>query len=353
MFTIDEATIPRSIADDRDGVFAGIMAVRNAVEVAGYGIPEVAVSAEEMLPTYLDENQPKRVLLARSDRTIAGRAVLVMQHDDTEVGWVDVRVLPELQGAGAGRALSDAIEVLAREAGLTRLITYVVSKDAPGERLAAPTGFGSVPAGNREVRFLLANGWTLEQVERGSRFALPADSEKLAALGATAEEHARDYRVLTWTGASAPELLEDLAALQTRMSTDAPSAGLDEPLDVWTAERFANKEALLLDSPQLLLTAAVRHEPTGRLVGFTRLTAPHDTTRAVGQWDTIVLHEHRGHRLGMLLKIANLQLLGEAAPGHPSVLTWNAEENRPMLAVNEAVGFVPIGYEGAWRKELT
>ena len=27
----------------------------------------------------------------------------------------------------------------------------------------------SVPAHNREVRFLLARGWTLEQVERGSR----------------------------------------------------------------------------------------------------------------------------------------------------------------------------------------
>ena len=136
------------------------------------------------------------------------------------------------------------------------------------------------------------------------------------------------------------------------MSTDAPSAGLDEPLDVWTAERFANKEALLLDAPQQLLTAAALHEPSGRLGGFTRLSVPHDTTRAVNQWDTIVLREHRGHRLGMLLKVANLQQLGEAAPGHPSVLTWNAEENRPMLAVNEAVGFVPIGYEGAWKKTL-
>jgi hypothetical protein len=49
-FTIDEASMPRSIAEDRDGVFAGMMAVRNAIEVAAYGIPEVAVGAEEMLP---------------------------------------------------------------------------------------------------------------------------------------------------------------------------------------------------------------------------------------------------------------------------------------------------------------
>jgi GNAT superfamily N-acetyltransferase len=351
-FTIDEVAIPRSLADDRDGVFAGMIAVRNAVEVAGYGIPEVAVSAEEMLPHYLDQNEPKRVLLARIDGAVVGRAVLEMQLDDSEVGWLDVQVPPELQGCGIGRALSDAIEALAREQGLARLITYAVSRDAPGERLTPPTGFGSVPAGNREVRFLLARGWTLEQVERGSRFALPADPAALAALRAAAEQHSRDYRVLTWAGATPAELLEDLAELQTRMSTDAPSAGLDEPLDVWTAERFANKEALLLDAPQQLLTAAARHEPTGRLGGFTRLSVPHDTTRAVGQWDTIVLREHRGHRLGMLLKVANLQLLAEAAPGHPSVLTWNAEENRPMLAVNEAVGFVPIGYEGAWRRDL-
>jgi len=351
-FTIDEVAIPRSIADDRDGVFAGMMAVRNAVEVAGYGIPEVAVSAEEMLPVYLDEHEPKRVLLARSDGAVVGRGVLQTQLNDAGVGWIDVQVHPDHQGNGVGRALADAVEALARDAELDRLITYAVSRDAPGPRLTPPTGFGSVPAGNREVRFLLARGWTLEQVERGSRFALPADAGVLARLRSDSEDHARDYSVLTWAGATPPDLLDDLAALQTRMSTDAPSAGLDEPLDVWTAERIATREAQLLDSPQQLLTAAARHLPSGRLAGFTRLSAPHDLAKSVGQWDTIVLGEHRGHRLGMLLKVANLQLLGEVAPGHPSVLTWNAEENRPMLAVNEAVGFVPIGYEGAWKKQL-
>lgn len=52
------------------------------------------------------------------------------------------------------------------------------------------------------------------------------------------------------------------------------------------------------------------------------------------------------------LKTANLEFLEGTAPGHPSVLTWNAEENRPMLDVNEAVGFSPFGYEGAWRLDL-
>jgi hypothetical protein len=54
----------------------------------------------------------------------------------------------------------------------------------------------------------------------------------------------------------------------------------------------------------------------------------------------------------MLLKVANLAHLERIAPGHPSVTTFNAEENRYMLDVNEAMGFVPIAYEGAFRKDL-
>jgi GNAT superfamily N-acetyltransferase len=65
-----------------------------------------------------------------------------------------------------------------------------------------------------------------------------------------------------------------------------------------------------------------------------------------------VLREHRGHGLGMLVKLVNLAALQRDHPGYPSVVTYNAEENRHMLSVNEALGFVPIGYEGAWKKTL-
>jgi hypothetical protein len=54
----------------------------------------------------------------------------------------------------------------------------------------------------------------------------------------------------------------------------------------------------------------------------------------------------------MLLKVANLAHLQEQRPGHPSVITFNAEENRHMLDVNEALGFEAIASEGAWRKDL-
>lgn len=100
----------------------------------------------------------------------------------------------------------------------------------------------------------------------------------------------------------------------------------------------------------LLITAAVEHAPTRRLVAFTELSVPSEPTRPVEQQDTLVLSEHRGRRLGMLAKAANLVRLQRDHPGHPSVTTLNAEENRHMLSVNEAGGFVAVGYEGAWRK---
>ena len=104
--------------------------------------------------------------------------------------------------------------------------------------------------------------------------------------------------------------------------------------------------------PRMTLTAAVEHVPSGRLVGFTELNAPAEVERPVSQEDTLVLREHRGRRLGLLLKAENLRHLQRAKPGHASVTTYNAEENRHMLEVNEALGFRPFLYEGAWRKNL-
>jgi GNAT superfamily N-acetyltransferase len=210
-----------------------------------------------------------------------------------------------------------------------------------------------VPLENDEVRFLLRRGYTLEQIERGSRLPLPVDDALLAEhfAAATAASGA-DYRIHSWTERTPEKWREDMVVLLTRMSTDAPSAGLEEPEEQWSIARLLDAEDRAATSPRTELVAAVEHVPTGRLAGFTVLSVPRELDRAVGQEDTLVLREHRGHRLGMLLKIANIANLQKERPGHPAIITFNAEENRHMLSVNEAVGFVPIGYEGAWKKLL-
>jgi GNAT superfamily N-acetyltransferase len=143
-----------------------------------------------------------------------------------------------------------------------------------------------------------------------------------------------------------------MADMRQAMSVEEPSAGLDEPEDVWTIARLLETEARLADGPRRFLVTAVEHLPSKTLAGFTTLSVPAELDRPVAQQDTLVLPAHRGHRLGMLLKIANLHGLDTRMPGHPSVITFNAEENRHMLQVNEDLGFAPIGYEGAWRRDL-
>jgi hypothetical protein len=100
------------------------------------------------------------------------------------------------------------------------------------------------------------------------------------------------------------------------------------------------------------LTAAAVHRPTGRLAGFTQISVPADRTQPVRQQSTLVLREHRGHRLGLLVKLANLRQLTQAVPDATVILTGNAEDNRHMLDVNETIGYMPIAYGGAWKKML-
>ena len=359
-FTLERVVIPAHLdqPDAADFIatdFIATVEVRNAAEADGYGTDELSATAAELLPVWLDqEYEPKQLFAARVGGRIVARAIFETRPSaEGDMVWVDVQVHPQFRRRGIGTALADHLENLAAEDHRTKLVVYTVSKAADGERLDSPTGFGSVPAGNAEVRFLLGRGYRLEQVERGSRLALPVPRAMIDRLFDKAVRAAgSDYRVHQWIGRTPERWLDDMALLFTRMSTDAPSAGLEEPEDVWTRQRLIDYEDRAEAGPKTSIVSVVEHLPTGRLAGMTELGVPAEPHRPVFQNDTIVLKGHRGHRLGMLLKAANIRNLQSTAPGHPSIITFNAEENRHMLDVNEAVGFLAVGYEGAWKKVL-
>jgi hypothetical protein len=58
---------------------------------------------------------------------------------------------------------------------------------------------------------------------------------------------------------------------------------------------------------------------------------------------TVVRREHRGHRLGLLLKIAMMELLATTEPQLERIVTWNGQSNEHMIAVNEAMGYAVYG----------
>ncbi len=350
------ATDAAAGTDDAAADYVAAVDLENAVRRAAIGSDELSWEPDEQLPHLLDDVHSDHRLFGVREQ---GRIVAVgwyetrREGDAATTAWLDVSVLPEARRRGHGTLLAEHLEQLACAEGRTQVIAYVRSRGEGEPRLLPPTGAGSVPRENGEVRFLLARGWELGQVMRCSRLPLPPDEEALGTVRERARSAAGDaYRLHTWVGRSPERWVDDLAALETRMSTDAPAGGLDEPEDVWTAERWRDEEERSLSGPRTRFTAVVEHVASGRLVGFSQVEAPADRARPAFQQDTLVLREHRGHRLGWLLKVATTDLLLAERPGHPAVFTFNAEENRPMLDVNEAVGFVPFEHEGAWSKKL-
>jgi hypothetical protein len=57
------------------------------------------------------------------------------------------------------------------------------------------------------------------------------------------------------------------------------------------------------------------------------------------QYLTAVLAGHRGHRLGLLVKTANLELVLGHEPGLRSIVTGNAGPNDHMITINDMLGF--------------
>ena len=66
----------------------------------------------------------------------------------------------------------------------------------------------------------------------------------------------------------------------------------------------------------------------------------------------MVLEQHRGNKLGLLIKVANMERLTEQFPDARVIYTWNAPEHRYLLTVNRQLGFTTAGVTGIWQKEL-
>ncbi|WP_284248722.1 GNAT family N-acetyltransferase [Litorihabitans aurantiacus] len=352
-------TIPTAIDAPDAGDFAEMVRVRNEVYRLVSGHDDHAITAAELLPYYAPGAHEKRLTwIAVLDGAVVGRLGLDLPHEGGgAVGLVQIELHPEVWGRGIGGAAMALIERTAREHGRTTLQCWAEHHEVTGgggDRLAPPTGFGSVPADAHNTRFLLAHGFALEQVERASVLDLtdPATTARIEALLADARTHAAEYDVVSWQAPTPPEHVAGYAWLKSRMATDVPAAAMETPEEVWDAARVAEHDTRYTAAGRTLQVVAARHTATGELCAFTELVGNQDRTTATHQEDTLVLREHRGHRLGALVKGEAILRWRGVAPTSPRVMTWNAEENRPMLAINEAMGFVPLVSEGAWQKRL-
>ncbi|MCH1882735.1 GNAT family N-acetyltransferase [Agrococcus sp. ARC_14] len=334
-------------------LIARYVATANRVTQAFWGDDGHDTTVDELLASlrHVEDDITERFLVVAEGRDV-GRAIASIARDEgASVAYLSAWVVPEARGRGIGRAIAERIEQVAIGLGATTLQAWVDHR-APvegGEAIPAATGHGALAA-DPAARLAVSMGYALEQVDRISELDVETARRTLEAHRADALAHAGDaYELRSWAGATPPELLDAMAVLHARMVTDAPSADLEVDDERWDAARLGRVEAEWAEAGLTALQAVAIHRASGEAVAFTVLLLP-APGRPAFQEDTLVHADHRGHRLGMLVKTENLLQLGRLHPDRTRIVTWNAEENRPMLRVNEALGFVPIGAEGGWQR---
>ena len=275
--------------------------------------------------------------VAEDQPHVVGAASLDMPlKDNLRLATVQIAVRPDRRRRGIGTALLRAIEKEAAEQGRTSLLVGVhgstSGKPSAGMLFAERHGF------TRRITDIM-------RVQRP-----PFQLERLGELEREARPYAGDYELVTWHGRIPDEHIDEYARLAGRMSTDVPMGELDYEPELWDVERVRiGEDRRIRMGRDWWCTVAVA--PTGTLAGMTEISVATDDDHSAYQGDTIVDPPHRGHRLGLLLKIANLHAVLADRPGVQAIWTWNAASNRYMIAVNERLGYAKAGWEAMYQRD--
>lgn len=356
-YLIEPLVLPASLEAPDAAEFLEFGRLCDELTLETWGSLDRATAAPARLRFWRDNAYARvRGFFVRVDGRMAAKSwIRLEQQENLGRALVHVAVLNSYAGRGIGRELLAHAEQLAAAEGRSVLMSFTehpADFDADGPDVIAPlTGTGALPAGARGVRFARAAGYQLEQVERYSSLEVAAAAQALDGLEREARTKAAGYELLTWTDHCPEELVEQLAVLMSRMSTDAPSGGLSFEEETWDAARVRHVEDTWKQAGNVSLVAAARHLETGELAAYSVLELSPNKPWLAEQDDTLVAASHRGHRLGMLVKIANLRRLADY-PDIERVATFNAAENDHMLAINVALGFRPAGWDGEWQRTV-
>lgn len=327
-----------------EATVAAVQALREAVEAAD--IPDFpppcryAFRAELTFP-----RTTKRIEhhVARSGGEVTGYLALETPlRENLDNADLTIAVHPAHRRRGTGHALyAYALERM-RELGRIRYASVTV-EGLPG----GPPRDGA----GREFATAMGAKSALDEIRR--RLDLTTlDEPALAELVEAGRAKAAGYRLVTWPGGTPDEYAADAGYLDGRLVSDAPMGDL-----VWDAPqvdvaRLREAEAAMAAGRWHLYSVGAVHEDTGRLVALTTIARQETSPWHAFQWITLVDPPHRGHRLGVLVKVENLRFAMAHEPELRVIDTWNAAVNQHMISINEAIGFRPVDSWIDWQQEI-
>jgi GNAT superfamily N-acetyltransferase len=261
--------------------------------------------------------------------------------DNTDHALVELQTHPDHRRRGYGSAMLAHLEAVASELGRT-----VLDAEAAWPYDGPPDGVGTASAD-----FLTGHGFGFGLGDVARVLDLPVDGVLLDRLAAEAAPHHAAYTLRSWIGPVPEDLAESFAGLVSQLMVEAPAGDLDRRPASADVDALRRREEVTLRQGRTTYTSAAL-DADGMVVAYSNLaTSRHDPDNAY-QWGTLVRRDHRGHRLGLAVKVATLRLLQQAPVRALRLRTWNAEVNRHMVAVNELLGFRPVERLGEFQKRL-
>ncbi|WP_431901922.1 GNAT family N-acetyltransferase [Micromonospora chalcea] len=301
---------------------ASLLDTLNAVLAAD--LPQDPPWQESSMREYLSEVMPgeRRISwVAQEDDAPDGTPGAIVGHVHVlllgGIGVLEVLVHPAVRRTGLGREL---VRVAARrvwDEGFQSIGVEVV---------------GDTPA----VAFYESLGFTRDYVE--TRSVLDLRTVDWPALTEMAAEVGAGYHVEFWPGGPPDELLEAYARAKAEVRD---SDDVELRPSSYDPDRLRDSLATLHRRGMKPYIVLALHEQTGDVAGLTEVVVPAQHPTRADQYDTIVVHDHRGYGIDRAIKARMLLELRSAEPQLVEVQTWNAQDNESMLKVNAELGYRP------------
>jgi RimJ/RimL family protein N-acetyltransferase len=265
--------------------------------------------------------ETRYLYLSPSGEPVAVLEVDLPRRDNRHLVWGNVIVHPDHRRLGHGTALVAELVRRAQEAGRTTIWLGTAEDDLGSRAFLEGQGFHYASHDARRKQ-LLAD----------------VDRDAVDALHEQATAAAADYVLERLEPPVSDDVLEQLVEV-TAAINDAPMGDLTFEDEVFDLARLQDIETARQGRGDRAYRIAARHRETGVIGGHTVVVLNPLRAEHAGQGDTAVHRDHRGHRLGLLLKIEMMRWLAEAEPQIVEITTWNNADNRFMIDVNEAIGY--------------
>ncbi|MGO1973958.1 MAG: GNAT family N-acetyltransferase [Propionibacteriaceae bacterium] len=242
-------------------------------------------------------------------------------RDNPQILSAALNVHPDHRRGGHGSAMIKEVRRFSRSLGRDT-IWISGPKDSPGAAAFAHA-HGFLAAGEDTRRRLVLADLAPDRIE-----ALTVEAQRAAA----------DYRLERHLGPTPSAVLEELVHVAASIN-EAPTGDLTSDDELFDLQRLQDFETACVRKEERLYRVVARRRDTGEAVGETVTTVTGLRPDHARQEETAVAREHRGHRLGLLLKLEMLRWLAETEPQLTLVETWNNAQNTHVIAVNDALGY--------------